>query len=50
VAFLNANLGGKMYIKIPDEMVELGYMTHEEQQLYAILLDQNMYGNADAAL
>jgi len=39
-----------MYIKIPDEMVELGYVMHEEQQLYAILLDQNMYGNVDAAL
>ncbi len=50
VAFLNANPGGKMYIKIPDEMVELGYMMCEEQQLYAILLDQNMYGNVDAAL
>jgi len=50
VAFLNANLGGKMYIKILDEMVELGYVTCEEQQLYAILLDQNMYRNVDAAL
>jgi len=39
-----------MYIKIPDEMVALGYVTCEEQQLYTILLDQNMYGNIDAAL
>jgi len=39
VAFLNANPGGKMYIKILDEMVELGYVMHEEQQLYTILLD-----------
>jgi len=50
VAFLNENPGGKMYIKILDEMVELGYVMHEEQQLYAILLNQNMYGNVDVAL
>jgi len=31
-------------------MVELGYVMREEQQLYAILLDQNMYRNVDAAL
>jgi len=30
-AFLNANPGGKMYIRIPDEMDELGYMMREEQ-------------------
>ena len=39
-----------MYIKILDEMVELGYMMCEEQQLYTILLDQNIYGNVDVAL
>jgi len=49
-AFLNADSGGKMYIKIPFEIVVLGYMIHEEQQLYAILLDQNMYGNIDVVL
>jgi len=49
-AFLNANPGGGMYIKIPDEMVELGFMTKIDQELFAILLDQNMYGNMDAAL
>jgi len=31
-------------------MVELGFVTREEQELFAILLDQNMYGNVDAAL
>jgi len=49
-AFLNAKPGSKMYIKIPDEMVELGFVTREEQEEFAILLDQNMYGNVDAAL
>jgi len=49
-AFLNANPGSKMYNWIPDEMVELGFATQEEQELFAILLDQNMYGNVDAVL
>jgi len=31
-------------------MVELGFVTQEEQELFAILLDQNMYGNIDVAL
>jgi len=39
-----------MYIKIPDEMVELGFMTKKDQELFAILLDQNMYRNVDVAL
>jgi len=47
-AFLNASPGSKMYIQIPDEMVELGFVTWEEQGLFAILLDQNMYSNIDA--
>jgi len=49
-AFSNANSGGHMYIKIPDEMVELGFVTIKNQELLVILLDQNMYGNVDAAL
>jgi len=49
-AFLNAKPGGRMYIKIPDAMVELGFVTKEEQELFAILLGMNMYGNVDAAL
>ena len=49
-AFLNANPGTKMYLKIPDEMVELGFVTREEQRQWAILLANNMYGNVDAAL
>jgi len=49
-AFLNANPGLKIYIWIPDKMVELGFATQEEQELFATLLDQNMYGNVDAAL
>jgi len=31
-------------------MVELGFGTREAQELFAKLLDQNMYGNVDAAL
>ena len=49
-AFLNAKPGGRMYIKIPDAMVELGFVTREEQELFAILLGMNMYGNIDVAL
>ena len=49
-AFLNSNPGTQMYIKIPDKMVELGFVTREEQEAYMILLDQNMYSNMDAAL
>jgi len=49
-AFLNANPGLKMYIQIPYEMVELGFITQKEQEQFAILLDQNMYSNIDAAL
>jgi len=50
VAFLNANPGTKMYLKIPDEMVELEFLTHEEQQQYEILLENNIYRNIDVAL
>jgi len=49
-AFLNAKPGARMYIKIPDAMAELGFMTKEEQELFAILLGMNMYGNIDVAL
>ncbi len=49
-AFLNVNPGSKMYLKIPDKMVELGFITREEQKQWAILLANNMYGNVDAAL
>jgi len=49
-AFLNAEPSTKMYIKIPDEMVELEFATEEEQQEYAILLKNDMYGNMDVAL
>ena len=38
-----------MYIKILDELVELGLVTKKDHELFAILLDQNMYGNMDAA-
>jgi len=31
------------------KMVELGFMTKEEQELCAIFLSQNMYRNADMA-
>jgi len=49
-AFLNAEPGTKMYIQIPDEMVELEFITREEQCEYAIWLESNMHGNVDAAL
>jgi len=39
-----------MYLKIPDDMVELGFVTREEQRQWAILLANNMYGNIDMAL
>jgi len=51
VVFLNVNPGRHMYIKILDEMVELGSMTKKDQELFVILLYQNMYGkNVNAAL
>jgi len=50
-AFFDANPSTKMYIKILMEMVaELGFVTREEWQLYAILLATNMYQNVGAAL
>jgi len=48
--FWNVKLEGHMYIKISNEMVELGFMTKKDQELFAILLDQNMYNNVVAAL
>jgi len=49
-AFLNASPGTKMYIKVPEEIVALGFLTKEEQKEYTIQLENNMYGNVDAAL
>jgi len=49
-AFLNANPGSKMYIKIPEEITALGFVIKEEQKEYAIQLENNMYGNMDATL
>jgi len=49
-AFLNANPGSKMYIKIPEERMTLGFVIKEEQKEYAIQLENKMYGNVDATL
>jgi len=45
MVFLNANLGGPMYIRTL-KMVENGYVTKEEQELF-MLIDP---GNMDVAL
>ena len=49
-AFLNADPGTKMYIKIPEAMVMVGMVSREEADSSAYLLEKSMYGNVDAAL
>jgi len=49
-AFSNADPATQLYIKIPEEMVALGFVINEEQRWYAIQLENNMYSNVDAAL
>ena len=39
-----------MFLKIPDIMVKLGFLTKEQQEQYCIDLQSGMYGNVDAAL
>jgi len=39
-----------MYNNMLDEMVELGFITKKDQELFTIPLDQNMYRNMDVAL
>ena len=49
-AFLNANLETAMYLRWPEGMKELGFITEDEQQNKCIKLVRSMYGNIDAAL
>jgi len=39
-----------MHIRVWDEIVALGFVTVEEQSEFAIFLENNMHGSADAAL
>jgi len=50
VAFVNANPGTKVYIKILDKMVGLGFVTADKQREYTIQLENNTYSNVDAVL
>ena len=49
-AFLEGDLGVSMFLKIPDIMVRLGFLSKEQQEKYCIDLQSGMYGNVDAAL
>ena len=49
-AFLEGDLEVPMFLKIPDIMVKLGFLTKEQQEQYCIDLQSGMYGNVDAAL
>ena len=49
-AFLNADPGMRMYIRIPEAMIWVGMMAREEAKRHAYLLTKSMYGNVDAAL
>ena len=49
-AFLNAELENAMYLKWPEGMKELGFITEEQEKNECIKLVRSMYGNVDAAL
>ena len=49
-AFLEPYLDNEMYIKWPEGIVELGFLTEEERDSTCIRLERSMYGNVDAAL
>ena len=49
-AFLNAELENTMYLKWPEGMRELGFITEEQEKNECIKLVRSMYGNVDAAL
>ena len=49
-AFLNADPGVDVYIKVPEAMVRLGMITEEEASRSCFKLLKTMYGNVDAAL
>lgn len=42
--------GTEMFIDLPAGLIELGFITQEEADLYCIQLMNSMYGNVDAAL
>ena len=44
-AFLELYLDNKMYIKWPEGMVELGFLTEEERDSICVRLERSMYGN-----
>ena len=49
-AFLEPYLDNEMYIKWPEGIVELGFLTPEERDSTCVRLERSMYGNVDAAL
>ena len=49
-AFLEPILDILMYIKWPEGMVELGFLTEDEYNSTCVELKRSMYGNVDAAL
>ena len=49
-AFLNAELETAMYLKWPDAMHELGFISKHQLENECIKLVRSMYGNVDAAL
>jgi hypothetical protein len=49
-AFLEPSMDKPMYIGIHQALVDLGFITQEEAEEYAIELQNSMYGNVDAAL
>ena len=49
-AFLNAELDTAMYLKWPEAMQELGFISKEQKDKECIKLVRSMYGNVDAAL
>ena len=49
-AFLEGKMNQPMYLKIPDILVMLGFVTKEQQEKFCITLMRSMYGNVDAAL
>ena len=49
-AFLNAELENTMYLKWPEGMRQLRFITEEQEKSECIKLVRSMYGNVDAAL
>jgi hypothetical protein len=49
-AFLNADIGHRQFIYVPEAMIKTGMMEEEESKGLAFELTKSMYGNVDAAL